>query len=398
MSVLAGARVVLGVSGSIAAYKAADLASALTQAGAHVDVALTRGAEGFVAPMTFEALTRRPVVTADTPMTSDHRITHVELGRAADAFVIAPATASAIARLALGLAEDIVTEIALVGAAPVVVAPAMEPGMLAHPATQANLETLRSRGVHVVPPAEGRLASGATGPGRLPATETLVDAVRLVLGRSGPLAGRSIVVSAGGTREFLDPVRYLGNRATGRQGVALARAALERGAAVQIVLGAAAVEPPYGVAAQRVESADEMLQALRAATQGCDALIMNAAVGDFRPTHQAAAKIKRRAGAPTVTLVENPSLLAALTGDFVRVAFAAETDDHEAGARAKLHELGLDAVVVNDVAAADRGFAASTNAVTMLTRDGERREVSLRSKAAVADAVLDLVQGLLDAR
>ena len=298
MSVLAGARIVLGVSGSIAAYKAAELASTLTQAGAHVDVALTRGAEQFVAPMTFEALSQRAVVTADTPMTSEHRIAHVEAGRAADVIVIAPATASAISRLALGLAEDIVTEIALVSAAPVVVAPAMEPGMLAHPATQANLSTLRGRGVHVVPPAEGRLASGATGQGRLPATEVLVDAVRLVLGRSGPLAGRSIVVSAGGTREFLDPVRYLGNRATGRQGVALSRAALERGAAVQLVLGAAVVEPPYGVAAQLVDSADAMLQALRAATQGCDALIMNAAVGDFRPTHQATAKIKRRAGVP----------------------------------------------------------------------------------------------------
>ena len=351
MSVLAGARIVLGVSGSIAAYKAAELASTLTQAGAHVDVALTRGAEQFVAPMTFEALSQRAVVTADTPMTSEHRIAHVEVGRAADVIVIAPATASAISRLALGLAEDIVTEIALVSAAPVVVAPAMEPGMLAHPATQANLSTLRGRGVHVVPPAEGRLASGATGQGRLPATEVLVDAVRLVLGRSGPLAGRSIVVSAGGTREFLDPVRYLGNRATGRQGVALSRAALERGAAVQLVLGAAVVEPPYGVAAQLVDSADAMLQALRAATQGCDALIMNAAVGDFRPTHQATAKIKRRAGVPAVPLTENPSLLAALTGDFVRVAFAAETEDHEASARAKLHELELDAVVVNDVTA-----------------------------------------------
>ena len=398
MSLLAGARVVLGVTGSIAAYKAAELASALTQAGAQVDVALSRGAEQFVAPMTFEALTQRQVVTADTPMTPEHRIAHVELGRAADVVVIAPATATTIARLALGLAEDAVSEIALVSAAPVVLAPAMEPGMLAHPATQANLDALRGRGVHVVPPGEGRLASGATGPGRLPPTETLVDAVRLVLGRSGPLAGRSIVISAGGTREFMDPVRYIGNRATGRQGVALARAAVERGANVRLVIGAATVDPPYGVTTRQVESADAMLEALEAATRDCDALIMNAAVGDFRPASQAAGKIKRRAGVPFVALVENPSLLDALRGDFVRVAFAAETDDHESNAQSKLRELELDAVVVNDVASADRGFAASTNEVTMLTRDGGRREVSLRSKAAVADAVLDLVQELLDAK
>ena len=398
MSVLAGARVVLGVTGSIAAYKAAEFASALTQAGAHVDVALSHGAEQFVAPMTFEALTQRLVVTADTPMTPEHRIAHVEVGREADAIVIAPATATTIARLALGLAEDAVSEIALVSAAPMVVAPAMEPGMLAHPATQANLDALRSRGVHVVPPDEGRLASGATGPGRLPPTETLVDAVRLVLGRFGPLAGRSIVVSAGGTREFMDPVRYIGNRATGRQGVALARAAVERGADVRLILGTATVDPPYGVAAERVESADAMLDALRDATADCDALVMNAAVGDFRPAQQSTGKIKRRAGVPVVGLVENPSLLAALSGDFVRVAFAAETDDHEANALAKLDELDLDAVVVNDVAAADRGFAAATNEVTMLTRNGGRRDVSLRSKEAVADAVLDLVQELLFAK
>lgn len=398
MSAFSGSRIALGVTGSIAAYKAADLASSLAQAGAEVDVALTRAAEGFVKPMTFEVLTQRSVITADTPLTSESRITHVEVGRAAEAIVIAPATASSIARLALGLAEDVVTEIALVSAAPVVVAPAMEPGMLAHPATQANLEVLRARDVHVVPPEEGRLASGAIGPGRLPSTERLMDAIRLVLGRSGPLAGCTIAVTAGGTREFLDPVRYLGNRATGMQGVALARAALERGASVRLLLGSGTAVPPYGVETTLATTAREMQDALRSVTDGCDALIMNAAVGDFRPAATSASKIKRREGVPRIEFAENPSLIGSLEGDFVRVAFAAETENHEANARAKLDELRLDAIVVNDISAPDRGFAAPTNAVTMLTRAGDKQEVALQSKDGIARVVLDLVQELLKSR
>ena len=270
--------------------------------------------------------------------------------------------------------------------------------MLAHPATQANLAILRDRGVHVVPPDDGRLASGATGQGRLPSTETLMDAIRLVLGRSGPLAGRAVVISAGGTREFLDPVRYLGNRATGRQGVALARAALERGASVRLVLGASTVTPPHGVDTANVTTAQEMLDALRVATDGCDALIMNAAVGDFRPAIQSATKIKRREGVPEIEFAETPSLLESLTGDFVRVAFAAETNDHEANGRGKLEELNLDAVVVNDVSESDRGFAAPTNAATILTRAGAKYDVPLQSKEGVASTVLELVQEILDRR
>jgi len=398
VSILSGTRVILGVTGSIAAYKAADLASALTQAGVQVDVALTRAAENFVTPMTFEAVTQRPVVTSETPMTRENRVAHVEVGRSADAIVIAPATASSIARIAFGLAEDPVTEMVLVSGAPLVVAPAMEPGMFAHPATQTNLKILRDRGVHVIPPDHGRLASGLVGQGRLPLKSVLLDALRLVLGRSGPLAGRTIVVSAGGTREHLDPVRHIGNRASGRQGIALARAAMEQGAAVRLVLGAATVTPPYGVDTSSVETTAEMLEALSVATVGCDALIMNAAIGDFRPAHYSPAKIKRRVATPIFELEETPSLLKSLTGEFVRVAFAAETEDHEMNARQKLEELQVDAVVVNDVGASDRGFAAGTNAVTMISRSGQRREVALTSKEDVASAVLDLVQELLAAR
>jgi phosphopantothenoylcysteine decarboxylase/phosphopantothenate--cysteine ligase len=210
--------------------------------------------------------------------------------------------------------------------------------------------------------------------------------------------GCTIAVTAGGTREFLDPVRYLGNRATGMQGVALARAALERGASVRLVLGSATAVPPYGVDTTLATTAREMQDALRSVTEGCDALVMNAAVGDFRPAATAASKIKRREGVPRIEFVENPSLLGSLEGDFVRVAFAAETDNHEANARAKLDELRLDAIVVNDISAPDRGFAAPTNAVTMLTRAGDKQEVALQSKDGIARAVLDLVQELLKSR
>ncbi|MBM4437250.1 MAG: bifunctional phosphopantothenoylcysteine decarboxylase/phosphopantothenate--cysteine ligase CoaBC, partial [Actinobacteria bacterium] len=225
MSILKGARVVLGVTGSIAAYKAADLASQLTQAGSSVDVVLTESAQAFVGALTFEALTGRAVSGGPLAMTSEHRITHVALAQAAHVAVVAPATAAAIARYAQGLSEDLLTATLLATVAPVVLAPVMESHMYAHAATQANLATLRGRGVHIVAPEHGRLASGAVGVGRLPPTQALLDAIRAVLGAGGPLRGRTVVVSAGGTREFLDPVRFLGNPATGKQGVALARAA-----------------------------------------------------------------------------------------------------------------------------------------------------------------------------
>ncbi len=394
---IAGARVVLYVTGGIAAYKAADLASRLTQAGAAVDVVLSRAAEEFVGPLTFEALTQRAVYRADASMTRGHQIAHVHLARRADALVVAPATADALARLAQGRADDLGTAIALSTAAPLVAAPAMEPAMYAHAATQANLATLRARGARVIDPDCGRLASGAQGKGRLPPTETLMDMLGAALGRDGPLRGRVVVVSAGGTREFLDPVRFIGNRASGRQGVELARAAANLGAATRLVLGAASVDPPASVDTTRVESADEMLAALRQAVDGCDALIMNAAVGDYRPARRAVSKLKRRGSAAQLDLVENPDLLRSLPGGFVRVGFAAETDDHLANARAKLRAKRLDALVVNDVGRADRGFAAAANEVTIVRPDRPDQTVPLTSKAAVAAAVLDVVVDLLAA-
>lgn len=391
MSVLTGARVVLYVTGGIAAYKASDLASKLTQAGTDVDVVLSRAAEDFVGPLTFQALTQRTVYRADDAMTADNEIAHVRLAADADVLLVAPATANAIARLAHGQADDLGSAVALSTQAPIVIAPAMEPGMYANPATQDNLETLRRRGVRVIEPDSGRMASGAQGKGRLPETPMLLDVIRATLGRNGPLKERVLVVSAGGTREYMDPVRFIGNPASGRQGVELAQAAIERGATTRLVLGSATVEPPAGAETTRVESAEEMLDALREAVTGCDALIMNAAVGDYRPASTSDVKLKR-GGEPTgIDLIENPDLLQSLQGDFLRVGFAAETNDHLENARSKLLGKELDALVVNDVAGSDTGFAAETNAVTILRPEHPDLEIPLTSKSGVASAVLDVV-------
>ncbi len=398
MSVLQGARVVLYVTGGIAAYKASDLASKLTQAGTEVDVVLSRAAEDFVGPLTFQALTQRTVYRADDAMTAENEIAHVRLAAVADVLLVAPATANAIARLAHGQADDLGSAVALSTQAPIVVAPAMEPGMYANPATQDNLETLRRRDVRVIEPETGRMASGAEGQGRLPETPVLLDVIRATLGRGGPLKDRVLVVSAGGTREYMDPVRFIGNPASGRQGIELARAAIERGATTRLVLGSGTVAPPAGVETVRVESAEEMLAALQTAVQGCDALIMNAAVGDYRPASTSDVKLKRGGEPAGIDLIENPDLLKSLKGDFLRVGFAAETNDHLANARSKLLGKELDALVVNDVAGSDTGFAAETNAVTILRPEHPDLEIPLTSKSGVASAVLDVVVDMIGGR
>lgn len=398
MSVLQGARVVLYVTGGIAAYKVSDLASKLTQAGKEVDVVLSRAAEDFVGPLTFQALTQRTVYRAADAMTADNEIAHVRLAADADVLLVAPATANAIARLAQGQADDLGSAVALSTRAPIVVAPAMEPGMYANPATQDNLDTLRRRGVRVIEPESGRMASGAEGQGRLPETPVLLDVIRVTLGRDGPLKDRVLVVSAGGTREYMDPVRFIGNPASGRQGVELARAAIERGATTRLVLGSGTVEPPAGAETTRVESAEEMLGALRTAVDGCDALIMNAAVGDYRPASTSDVKLKRGGEATGIDLIENPDLLQSLQGDFLRVGFAAETNDHLENARSKLLGKELDALVVNDVAGSDTGFAAETNAVTILRPEHPDLEIPLTSKSGVASAVLDVVVEMIGGR
>jgi phosphopantothenoylcysteine decarboxylase/phosphopantothenate--cysteine ligase len=394
---LTGRRVVLGVSGGIAAYKAVLVARALLGAGAQVDVVLTRGAASFVGPPTFEGITGRPVrseVWEDIP---DE--THVALARAADVVVVYPATAHLLAKAATGLADDLLTTTLLAATCPVVLAPAMHTEMWHHPATQANAAALRDRGVTLVGPVDGPLMGGDVGPGRAADPDDVVAAVVAAVGARDDLAGRTVVVSAGGTREAIDPVRYLGNRSSGRMGFAIAAAAARRGAKVTLVAAPTDLPTPPGVDRVDVVSARDMHAAILPLADGSDVVVKAAAVADFRPSAEATRKIKKAEGVPTITLEPNPDILADLGqdrrrtggGPTVLVGFAAETDDVEANGRAKLERKGCDLLVVNDVTEQGAGFAHDTNRVVILTADGGRVDVPLTTKAEVADRLLDEV-------
>ncbi len=399
-----GNRILLGVTGGIAAYKAAFLASRLTQAGAQVDVIMTAGAVRFVAPLTFQGVTGRPVHSDVFGSLADGRIAHVNLAKDADLLIIAPLTAHTLARLAHGLADDLLAVTALACTAPLLLAPAMEEHMWQHPATQANLETLRQRGAFIVGPLSGHLASGASGIGRMVEPDELLGAARYLLGRRGPLTGRRVVITAGGTHEALDPVRFIGNRSSGKMGVALAEAALDLGAAVVLIHGPLAVALPWGVEAVAVESAQQMCDAVLAQQPTTDVLIGSAAVADFRPAAVAEQKIKKQPGGGglTIELVRNPDILAVVAAQravsgrpSVTVGFAAETENLHANARAKLAAKGLNLIVANDVTASDAGFGVDTNRVTLLTADGPPEALPLMSKAAVAAQIMQRVTALL---
>jgi phosphopantothenoylcysteine decarboxylase/phosphopantothenate--cysteine ligase len=398
---LEGRRVVLGVSGGIAAYKAALVARGLVTAGATVDVVMTAGARSFVGPATFEGITGRAVrseVWEDIP---DE--THVALARAADAVVVYPATAHLLARAAAGLADDLLTTTLLAATCPVLLAPAMHTEMWQHPATRANAATLASRGVTLVGPDDGPLMGGDTGPGRAADPEAVVGAVAAALTGTQDLAGRTVVVTAGGTREAIDPVRFLGNRSSGRMGFAVAAAAARRGAAVTLVAAPSDLPTPAGVERVDVVSARDMHAAVLPRAETADVVVKAAAVADFRPAATSTRKLKKADGVPTIALEANPDILADLgrarreghTGPAVLVGFAAETDDVESHARAKLRRKGCDLLVVNDVTEAGAGFAHDTNRVVILGADGGRVEVPLASKAEVADRLLDQVVGRL---
>jgi phosphopantothenoylcysteine decarboxylase/phosphopantothenate--cysteine ligase len=391
-------RIVLGVTGSIACYKAADLASKLTQAGALVDVILTDAAQKFISPLTFRSVTGRAVFTDMYDPQTELAEEHVALARAADALVIAPASATTIARLAYGMADDMVALTALATTAPVLVAPAMDAQMWAHPATKSNVDTIRQRGVRIVGPAEGRLASGHTGLGRLVETETIIGALRQALGAAGDLAGRKIVVTAGGTREPIDPVRYIGNRSSGKMGFALAEAARDRGADVTLVSGPVSLGTPYGVERIDVTTTAEMAEAVRCAARDCDAVIMAAAPADFRAANSADQKIKRTGASLTVELEPNDDIIAGLSGPFVKVGFAAETQDLLENARDKIARKGLDLIAANDVTAEDAGFATETNRITLIDSSGAIEELPLLSKYDVAQRILDRVAARLKER
>ena len=395
---LEGRRAVLGVTGSIACYKAVDIASKLTQAGAAVDVILTSSAQQFVTPLTFRGLTGRAVFTNMYDPQSPLAEEHVMLARTADVLLIAPASATTIARLALGMADDMVALTYLATTAPTIVAPAMDAQMWAHDAVQANVAAIRGRGVTIVGPAEGRLASGHMGLGRMVEPDVLVGALRAALGATGDFAGRRIVVSAGGTQEPIDPVRFIGNRSSGKMGVAIAEAARDRGARVTLVCGPIALVTPYGIDRIDVKTTEEMAEAVRTAVEGADALIMAAAPADFRAASSAEHKIKRTGEGLSVDLVPNPDIIAGVRGPFVKVGFAAETQHLREHAAEKIRSKGLDLIVANDVSAPSAGFAHDTNQVTILGADGTAEDLPVLSKYVVGHRILDRVAGILSRR
>ncbi len=403
MSVFTNKRITLGVTGSIAAYKAADLASKLTQAGAQVDVILTGAAEKFVTPLTFQSVTgRRAYIDSDLWGNEAH-VLHVGLGHAADLLVIAPCTANTMAKLAHGQADTLLTVTALATRSPLLIAPAMDGGMYDHPATQENIETLKKRGALFIGPAEGHLASGLSGIGRLIETSEIIGHIRLLLGRTGRLTGRKIVITAGGTQEPLDPVRVLTNRSSGRQGYALAQTALDMGAQVVLITTSAALTPPMGARLVEVETAKQMLEAVQAEASQSEALIMAAAVADFRPKNLAKDKIKKEGGIPQIELEATEDILKMVTGEGlgmnrprVVVGFAAESRDLLENATHKLKSKGLDFIAANDISADDAGFAVETNRVTLLFADGTQERLPLMTKAEVAEIILERVAKLLE--
>ncbi len=398
ISLLKERRILLGVTGSIAAFKAADLASKLTQAGADVDCVLTASAERFVGALTFQALTgRRAYVDADLWSDEGH-ILHVGLAQTAELLVIAPVTADTIAKLVHGRADTLLTITALAATCPVIVAPAMDAGMFEHPATQANLAVLRERGVTIVGPVEGRMASGLTGLGRMAEPTDIMGSIRLVLGKGGALAGRRVVVTAGGTQEPLDPVRVLANRSSGKQGFALAQAALDRGAEVTLISAPSHEITPIGAVRIDVQTAEEMSSAVLEAVEQAQVLIMAAAVADFRPQTMSESKIKRAGGVPDVLLEPTDDILAQVSKQRppVVVGFAAESDDLIENATNKLKAKNLDLMVANDITASDAGFATETNRVTLIDADGGSEELPLVAKTKVADTVMERIEKLLE--
>jgi len=387
--------VVLGVTGSVAVYKAADLASKLTQVGVRVEVIMTKSAMQFVTPLTFRSVTNQSVITSMWEMDSEFSIGHVALADAADIVVIAPATANIIAKLANGIADDMLTSTVLVTKAPVVIAPAMHSNMFQNTITQENLGKLKARGFTIIEPGYGYLASGGKGQGRLAEIEKIIGTIKQVLGRDGDLVGKRVVVTAGGTKEPIDPVRYIGNRSSGKMGYAVAEAARDRGANVVLIAGSVVLPGPTGVEVVHIQTALQMKEAVTRAVAQVDVLIMAAAVADYQPESFAEAKIKKESSSLTLELTRTPDILAEVKGDFIRVGFAAESEDTLANAQKKLKEKKLDLIVANDITDADSGFGVDTNKVIIIDGKGKVEALPLMTKKEVADRVLDKVVGLL---
>jgi phosphopantothenoylcysteine decarboxylase/phosphopantothenate--cysteine ligase len=391
---LADKHVVLGVTGSIACYKALDLASKLMQAGALVDTIMSYGATQFVTPLAFRSLTHRVVVTDTFDPDSEYSVEHVALAHQADVIVVAPATVHCIAKLALGLADDPLTTTIVAAKCPLVVAPAMDGNMFDHPATQANLATLKERGAVIAGPGIGRLASGLSGVGRLLETPELLGHISYAMGKDGDLAGRTVVVSAGGTMEPIDPVRVITNHSSGKMGYALAEAARDRGADVVLVTAPTSLADPALVKVVQVRTAEEMGQAIQEHVTKADALVMAAAVADYRPTETAGQKIKKADDDLNISLAKTTDILKSAKGNFVRVGFAAESQNLVENAKAKVGSKNLDLIAANDITAEGSGFGSDTNKVTLIDRNLAVEELPLLSKYEVSNRILDRVKGL----
>jgi len=419
MSIFTSKHLLLGVTGSIAACKAADLASKLTQEGAQVDVILTSAAEKFVTPLTFQSVTGRKAFTEADLWGGEAHVLHVGLGHSADLLVIAPCTANTLAKLAHGIADNLLTITALAACGersrttrcPLLIAPAMDVGMFSHPATQENLRILVARGAYIAGPTEGRMASGLVGKGRMIEPAELLGHIRLVLGKNGKLAGKKVVVTAGGTQEPLDPVRVLTNRSSGKQGYALAQAALDAGAQVTLISAPTSLIAPVGARLVEVRTAQEMLEAVLAEAAGAEALLMAAAVADFRPKTIAGDKLKKRDGIPQIELEAAPDILETVSSTSlgagaglgsgkkrprVVIGFAAESRDLLQNAAAKLASKKLDMIAANDISAPDAGFGADSNRVTLVYADGKKEALPLMSKAEVAETIIARLAALLE--
>jgi phosphopantothenoylcysteine decarboxylase/phosphopantothenate--cysteine ligase len=402
MNPIQGKRILLGVTGSVAVYKAVDLASKLTQAGAEVDVLLTEAATRFVSPLSFQSVTGRTAHTDAELWGAEAHVLHVNLGRPADLLLVAPITANTIAKFAQWLADNLLTLTSLSARCPMMIAPAMDGGMFASVPNQENLQKLISRGVIVVGPEEGHLASGLSAKGRMTEPAEIVNCVRHLLSREGRLRGRKVVVTAGGTQEPLDPVRMLTNRSSGKQGYAIAQAALDEGADVTLIAASVSLALPYGAKRIDVHTAEEMRAAVLSEAIGSDALIMAAAVADFRPADPAPRKMKKTAAPDSIRLERTADILTAVSDEktksgrpLVTIGFSAETEELEANARKKLRAKGLDLIVANEVGRADSGFETDTNRVTIFSADGSAEALPLMEKSLVAEKIVDRLIALL---
>ena len=393
--VLEGKNLVLGVTGSIACYKALELASKLTQAGTLVDTIMSYGSTRFITPLAFRSLTHRSVVTDTFDPESELSVEHVALAQRADIVLVAPATAHFIAKAAAGLADDPLTTTILATRAPVLVAPAMDGHMYDNPATQENLSKLKGRGIAIVGPASGSLASGLMGMGRLVEPAELMGHIRAILGQKGDLAGYTIVVSAGGTQEPIDPTRLITNRSSGKMGYAIAEAARDRGARVVLVTAPTSIQAPVAMQVVKVATAMEMRDAVLESVAGADALIMAAAVADFSPISVASQKLKKGTETWSLDLGKTPDILEESHGKFVKVGFAAETQDVLENARQKVVKKSLDFIVANDVTAEGSGFGSDSNKVLLLDKAGNVEDLPLMSKYELGHRILDRVLKVL---